>query len=103
MLLPIAGVASSKEGLSMNTEGLDAPTVADEVSAVVDDAQVIARTLPAKAKSSPVVSLRAQLDCALGATRDFVNRQPMQALLITAAASAALTMLLVSRPRGGHA
>ena len=86
----------------MNAPGSDAtPTVADEVSAVVDDAQVIAKTLPANRACSPAHSLMGRLDHALEATRDFVNRQPMQAVMIAAAASSVLTMCLARRSRSG--
>lgn len=84
----------------MNEYGLDArPTVADEMSAVVDDAQVIASTLP----SNPAPTLREPLDRALDATRDFVIRRPMQAMMIAAAASSVLTMILVRRVHGRNA
>ena len=86
----------------MNADGLDAtPTVADEMSAVVDDAQVIAKTLPSKRLSQPAHGLTGTLDHALSATCDFVNRQPMQAVMIAAAASSVLTMFLTRRTRGG--
>lgn len=84
----------------MNVYGSGAtPTVADEVSAVVDDAQVIAKTLPAKAACSPAQALKGGFDHALDETRDFVSRQPMQSMVIAAAASSLLTMLLTRRPR----
>lgn len=84
----------------MNSYGQDGtPTVADEESAVVDDAHVIDKTLPSK----PAHTLTERLDQALDATCDFVNRQPMQAMLIAAAASSVLTLLLAARVRSGHA
>ena len=85
----------------MNLYSLDAtPTVADEVSAVVDDAQVIAKTLPAKRPSEPAHTLRELWNQALDTTCGFVNRQPLQAVMIAAAASSVLTMVLTrSRPR----
>jgi len=85
----------------MNLYSLDAtPTVADEVSAVVDDAQVIAKTLPAKRLSEPAHTLRGLWDQALDSTCGFVDRQPMQAVMIAAAASSVLTMVLTrGRPR----
>lgn len=79
----------------MSVYSLDAtPTIADEVSAVVDDAQVIARTLPAKRPAEPARTLRGLWDQALETTCGFVNRQPMQAVMIAAAASSMLTLLL---------
>src|SRR5436190_20675149 len=85
----------------MNVYGFGgAPTVADEASAIVDDAQVIARTLPAKASGSPAQALMGRFDHALDETRDFVSRQPMQSMMIAAAASSLLTLLLTRRPRG---
>ncbi|MDM0074868.1 hypothetical protein QTH90_10785 [Variovorax sp. J2P1-59] len=87
----------------MISQGFDtAPTVADEVSAVVDDAQVIAKTLPAKLPRR-AHTLTERLDHALDATCEFVNRQPMQAVVIAAAASSLLTMVLTRRPRSGNA
>jgi ElaB/YqjD/DUF883 family membrane-anchored ribosome-binding protein len=82
----------------MNVHGFGAtPTVADEVSAVVDDAQVIEKTLPAKAVCSSAQTLKGRFDQALDEARDFVNRQPMQAVMIAAAASSLLTMILSRR------
>ncbi|MDM0051001.1 hypothetical protein [Variovorax sp. J22R115] len=85
----------------MNLYSLDAtPTVADEVSAVVDDAQVIAKTLPAKRLAEPARTLRGLWDQALDTTCAFVDRQPMQAVMIAAAASSVLTLFLTrGRPR----
>jgi len=84
----------------MNADGPHA-TVADEQSAVVDDAQVIAETLPSKQPSQPAATLMECVDRALDPTRDFVRRQPVQAMMIVAAASSVLTMLLTRRTYGG--
>ncbi|MGJ7511616.1 hypothetical protein [Variovorax sp. GT1P44] len=94
---------NSPQGVQMNVYGFDAtPTVADEVSAVVDDAQVIEKTLPATA-CAPARTLRGRVDQALEETRDFVSKQPMQAMMIAAAASSLLTMVLTRRSRGRNA
>ncbi|MDM0106307.1 hypothetical protein QTH97_15275 [Variovorax sp. J22R24] len=88
----------------MNSQGFDAnPTVADEVSAVVDDAQVIAKTLPSRRVSRPTHTLMDIWGHGVDATRDFVNREPMQAVMIAAAASSLLTMVLTRRARDWHA
>jgi ElaB/YqjD/DUF883 family membrane-anchored ribosome-binding protein len=92
------------QGVEMDVYGFGAaPTVADEASAVVDDAQVIAKTLPAEASCSDAQALLGRFDRALDETRDFVSRQPMQSILIAAAASSLFTMLLTRRPRRRNA
>lgn len=77
----------------MNTMNPDeaTPTVADEASAVVSDEQVIEKTLPPPTARAPI---KAQVDRALCATRDYVVEQPMQSVLIAAAAGAALSALV---------
>lgn len=83
----------------MNAHDLNAmPTIADEESAVVDDAQVIDKTLPARRPSQPQTLIE-RMDCAIDATRDFINKEPMQAVMIAAAASSVLTMILTRRSR----
>ncbi|RZL86016.1 MAG: hypothetical protein EOP82_31310 [Variovorax sp.] len=74
------------------------PTVADEVSATPDDAQVIAKTLPATSMSSK--HRMSHVDHALNETRSYVIKQPMQAVLVAAAGSALLTALLITFVRG---
>jgi hypothetical protein len=86
----------------MNAHGPDA-TVADEESAVVDDAQVIDKTLPSKQPLQPASTLMECVDQALDPTRDFVRRQPIQSMMIVAAASSVLTMLLTRRTFDGDA
>jgi hypothetical protein len=70
------------------------PTVADEVSSVVDDAEVISKTLPAHMSHSPRLMSRA--NHAVEVTRGYVIEQPVQAVLIAAAGGAALTALVVA-------
>jgi hypothetical protein len=85
----------------MNSYGLDAnPTVADEVSALMDDAEVISKTLPSAPNSMEAGRMKDQFDHAVLATRDFVIEQPVLALLMAAAAGAALTALLSILVRG---
>ena len=66
------------------------PTVADEVSSVIDDAQVIAKTLPATRVPAAPGSLKERMAYALDVLHGYVIRQPVQAMLIAAAGSAAL-------------
>jgi hypothetical protein len=70
------------------------PTVADEASAVVDDEQVISKTLPCTPMPMGAAPLKARVDRALGVTREFVIEQPMQSMLIAAVAGAALSALV---------
>ena len=79
------------------------PTVADEVSAVIDDTQVIAKTLPVVRTHPAARQLNGHLDRALNAIRGYVIKRPMQAVLIAAAGSATLTVLLVASMRDEHA
>jgi len=84
----------------MNVYGIGAtPTVADEMSAVVDDAQVIEKTLPARPLRSSAQTVKDRFDQVVEDARDFVNREPMQAVVIAAAASSLLTLLLTARGR----
>ena len=83
----------------MNSNELDAtPTLADEVCAVVDDADVISKTLPSP-MSMDAGRAKGQLDHAVHVTRDFVIEQPVLAMLIAAAGGAALTALLLALMR----
>ncbi len=68
------------------------PTVADEVSSVVDDEQVIFKTLPAHMSHSP--RLKSRVNHAVDVIRGYVIEQPVQAVLIAAAGGAALTALV---------
>ena len=79
------------------------PTVADEVSAVIDDTQVIAKTLPVMRTPPAARQLKGHLDRALNVIRGYVIKKPMQAVLIAAAGSAMLTALLFACMRGEHA
>ncbi len=85
----------------MNSNELHAtPTVADEVSAVVDDAHVISKTLPSVQRPADAWRLMGQVNHAVEVTRGYVIEQPVQAVLIAAAGGAALTALLLSLMRG---
>lgn len=79
------------------------PTVADEASAVVDDAQVISKTLPAASVPPGTARLKGQVEYALDSVRGYVIRQPICAVLIAAIGGAALSALLSSRVRGDDA
>jgi hypothetical protein len=79
------------------------PTVADEASAVVDDAQVISKTLPAAPVPAGTARLKGQAEHALDVVRGYVIRQPMCAVLIAALGGAALSALLGGRRRPGEA
>ncbi|MBT2321417.1 hypothetical protein J7E62_03470 [Variovorax paradoxus] len=70
-------------------------TVADESSAVVDDAQVISKTLPARVTTSR--RARDELLGAVEATRGYVTADPAKAMLMAAAAGAALGFVLLVR------
>jgi len=87
--------AVSSEGTLMNPKNPDdaTPTVADEASAIVDDEQVISKTLPCTPIPVGAAPLKAHVDRALGVTREFVIEQPVRAVLIAAAAGAALSAL----------
>jgi hypothetical protein len=76
------------------------PTVADEASAVVDDAQVISKTLPAVPAPQGTARLKGELEHALDVVRGYVIRQPMRAVLIAAVGGAAVSALLSGRVRG---
>ena len=77
------------------------PTFADESSAVVDDAQVISKTLPATPTGA--VRLEDHVEHALSAVRGYVMRQPMRAVVIAAVGGAALSALVSARVRGDNA
>ncbi|MDR6538656.1 hypothetical protein [Variovorax soli] len=83
----------------MNDPDQTSPTIADEGSAVVDDAQVIAKTLPAAPAPTGAARLQGQVDHALDAVRSYVVRQPMQAVAIAALGGAVLSALVSSRVR----
>ena len=70
------------------------PTVADEVNVVIDDAEVIAKTLPANVKRA---SLKDQAHQALCVTRDSVVQHPIEAVLLAAAVGAALSAWVTAR------
>lgn len=75
------------------------PTLADEVSPQVDDAQVISKTLPAP-KPAQRGSLAATTQGYVDAAHRYITRQPLQGMLIAAATGAVFTaMLLVAAPR----
>ncbi len=76
------------------------PTFADEVSTVIDDDQVIARTLPVIRAPITTGQFKEQLNRTLDVARDLVTDNPMVAVLAAAAGSAVLTALLVVFMRG---
>lgn len=67
------------------------PTVADEVSAVVDDAEVISKTLPSTRRSAWLTDQACHV---LSVTRGHVVEHPAQAVLIAAVGGAALSALI---------
>ena len=75
------------------------PTIADEVSPVVDDGVVIEKTLPAAAPPVPP----GNLDNALAAARSYISANPACAALMAAGGGALLMQILVlslrRRPR----
>lgn len=72
------------------------PTVADESSTVVDDDEVISRTLPSALMPQSAGRLQEQVDHVLNVIRGCVIRQPIRAVLVAAAGGASLTALLVA-------
>ena len=72
------------------------PTVADESSTVVDDDEVISRTLPPALMPQSAGRLQKQVDHVQNVIRGCVIRQPIRAVLVAAAGGAALTALLVA-------
>lgn len=70
------------------------PIVADESSTVVDDEEVISRTLPSAPMPLSAGRLQEQVDHVLNVIRGCVIRQPIRAVLVAAAGGAALTALL---------
>lgn len=76
------------------------PTVADEIRRDVDDAFVIAKTLPAVSAPSQAKRLQREWDDAVEAVRGYVIEQPVRSLLIAAAGGAVLTALLIAYVRG---
>lgn len=75
------------------------PTVADEIRWDVDDALVIAKTLPPAPAPSTAARLKGQLEHAVEAARGYVIEQPVRSMLIAAAGGAALTALLIASLR----
>jgi hypothetical protein len=72
------------------------PVVADEeVRLGIDDAEVIAKTLPA-APPWRLARSAQQLDDAMDVTRAYVARKPLHSMLIAAAAGAGLTALALA-------
>jgi hypothetical protein len=69
------------------------PSVADEVSSVVDDAEVISKTLPSTRKPA---GLTDQTCHVLSVTRGHVVEHPAQAMLIAAVGGAALSAALIA-------
>jgi hypothetical protein len=69
------------------------PSVADEVSSVVDDAEVISKTLPSTRKPA---GLTDQACHVLSVTRGHVVEHPAQAVLIAAVGGAALSAALIA-------
>jgi hypothetical protein len=84
------------EGASAMTSEFDRPkpTIADEVSPVVDDQVVIEKTLPAAAPDRTIAQT-GYLDRILDHTRDYVRSNPVRGALVAAGCGALLTELLV--------
>ena len=70
------------------------PIVADESSMVVDDEEVISKTLPSAQMPRGAGRLQEQVDHLLNVIRGCVIRQPIRAVLVAAAGGSALTALL---------
>ena len=79
------------------------PTVADELSTVVDDAEVISETLPSTRRPAWLTDQACHV---LSVTRGHVVEHPAQAVLIAAAGGAALSALIAwmhdDRSSGGR-
>nr|WP_214695397.1 hypothetical protein [Variovorax paradoxus] len=80
--------------MSPNNSDDPTPSVADEVSTVVDDAEVISKTLPSTRR--PPAGLTDQACHVLSVTRDHVAEHPAQAVLIAAVGGAALSAALIA-------
>ncbi len=78
------------------------PSGADDVKLGIDDAQVIAKTLPSAPMRSKAVRIQRQANHAIACARGYVLERPMQSLLIAAAAGAALTAGLIAFMRSGR-
>lgn len=72
------------------------PSGADDVKLGVDDAQVIAKTLPSTPMRSKAARLQRQANHAVACTRDYVLERPVLSVLIAAAGAAALTAALIA-------
>ncbi len=71
------------------------PSGADDVKLGIDDAQVIAKTLPVAPVRSRAERIQRHASDAAESARGFVIERPMQAVLIAAAGGAALTAGLI--------
>lgn len=76
------------------------PTMADDIRLGVDDAEVIASTLPPAPMRGPAERLRSEASHAMECTRGFVEARPVQSMLVAALSGAALAagLLAVLRP-----
>ena len=71
------------------------PTWADEQSTVVDDGQVIEKTLPVTPEPPIARKLRGQVDKATHHARSYVAQRPLHSTLIAAASGAGLAALVI--------
>lgn len=92
LLIQVSTLAERKF-MSSNETDNSILMVADEVSSVVDDAEVISKTLPSTHRED---RFQGQSSHALDVTRDQVAEHPIQSLLIAAAAGSALSALVIS-------
>lgn len=72
------------------------PSGADDVKLGVDDAQVIAKTLPSTPMRSRAARIQRQANHAVACARGYVLERPVQSVLIAAAGGAALTAGLIA-------
>ena len=76
------------------------PSIADEVKLGVDNAQVIAKTLPPAPMRNRAARLKEEAGHAVEFARGCVIERPVQSVLIAAAGGAALTAGLIAFMRG---
>ena len=76
------------------------PSGADDVKLGVDDAQVIAKTLPPAPMRGKAARIQSEATHAVERARGYVLERPMQSVLIAAAGGAALTAGLIAFIRG---
>ena len=76
------------------------PSIADEVKLGVDNAQVIAKTLPSAPMPNRAGQFKEEASRAMQSARGYVIERPVQSVLIAAAGGAALTAGLIAFMRG---